>query len=62
MTKIDKYLNEISDKENPEFIFQTTHTKLLVQIVNGKLNPKKAAMKELDNRGLDKKGKWVGFK
>jgi len=54
-------LNEISDEENPEFMFQTMHMKLVIAIANGKINAKKAALEELANRGYDKNGKWVGW-
>ena len=50
-------LNEISDEENPEFMFQTMHMKLVIAIANGKINAKKAALEELANRGYDKNGK-----
>ncbi len=57
---IEKYLNEMRDDENPQFLFQMTHTKLLLQIANKKLDPLLSAKKELVNRGLDKNGKWIG--
>lgn len=56
----NKYLNEMRDEENPEFLFQMTHTKLLVQIATKRLDPVLSAKKELVNRGLDKNGKWIG--
>lgn len=62
MKKLEKYLNEISDERNPEFLFQTTHTDLLLQIANGRLDAVKQAKKVLSDRGLDKRGKWIGFK
>ncbi len=46
---------------NEENIFQTTSNKILVLAVNGEIDLKKIAGKELANRGLDKEGKWVGF-
>jgi hypothetical protein len=51
-----------SDDLNPNFILSTTATELLCDIVNGKIDPIALAKKELDNRGLDNNGKWVGFK
>jgi len=57
----EQELNEISDEENPEFMFQTMHMKLVLAIANGKINAKKAALEELANRGYDKNGKWVGW-
>lgn len=57
---LEKYLNEVSD-DNPEHIFSSTSTNLLVKAVNGKIDLRKLAEKELYNRGLDKKGKFRGF-
>lgn len=37
-------------------------TEILVAVVNGKIDLNKAALREMKNRGLDKNGKWVGFK
>ena len=51
-----------SDDFNPRFLFQGIATDLLVAIVNSQINPVDLANKELDNRGLDTNGKWVGFK
>ena len=42
----EQELNEISDEENPEFMFQTMHMKLVLAIANGKINAKKAALEE----------------
>jgi hypothetical protein len=63
---IDRFISEASwsegpDDKNPDFIFQGTHTKLLLAIAAGKLDAKAAAKKELANRGLGKSGTWVGF-
>lgn len=52
---------ELSDELNPQFLFQTIHTSLLVDILSGKINPVEGARRELQNRGLDERGKWVGF-
>jgi len=64
MKTVDKYLKEwgapSKDDLNPEMMFQTFDTSLLVGIVNGKIDAKKFAMKELKNRDLDKNGKWRG--
>ena len=56
-----KYLKEMSDDENPEYLFNGVSTKLMVAIANGKLDAKKLAKKQLVNRGLGKKGEWIGF-
>ncbi|MBK1439789.1 hypothetical protein JHJ32_07330 [Parapedobacter sp. ISTM3] len=51
----------IRDEENPIFLFSITPTKLLVKLLSGKFDLKSMARMELRNRGLDDKGKWVGF-
>lgn len=65
MKKNNKNQNQevvLNDDLNPEFIFSTVATDLLVQAVNGKIDLKELAKKTLKNRGLDNQGKWVGFK
>ena len=57
----EELLNEISDDKNPDFLFSTVDTSLVVKIANKKIDAVKYAKKELANRGFDKKGKWVGF-
>ena len=52
-----------SDELNPNYLFCTRATDLLVAIINGQIDAVELAKKELDNRGLDHKtGQWVGFK
>ena len=48
-----------SDELNPKFMYQLVATDLLVAIVNKQLDPVQLAQKELDNRGLDKNGRWL---
>lgn len=52
---------ELSDDLNPKYIFSTTATKLLVQIVNNEIDVKQLAQDQLKNRGLNNEGLWVGF-
>lgn len=52
---------ELSDDENPDYMFSTTWTSLLVQAVNDKISLPTLARKELANRGLDHDGVWIGF-
>ena len=52
----------MQDNLNPAFLFSSTYTELLCKIVNGEIDPKQLAEKELENRGLDKNGFWIGFK
>ena len=53
---------ELSDDENPAFLFSGTSNSLLVQIVAGEIDANYMARVTLAARGLDKKGVWVGFK
>ena len=63
--KLEKYsgekntINEISDDDNPEYVFRGVNTSILTKIVNKKVDPVRLAEMELYNRGLDKKGKWI---
>ena len=40
---------------------QLALNKVLVAVANGEIDLNNLARKELANRGLDKKGQWVGF-
>jgi hypothetical protein len=51
----------LPDDLNPDFLFSTTRTEILVQIANKDINPREIAKEELAARGLNKEGKWVGF-
>lgn len=53
--------SQLCDDENPRFLFTMTFTTLLLQIAEGKIDARELAKKELANRGLGKKGEWVGF-
>jgi hypothetical protein len=59
MRKRDK--ERLPDDMNPEYLFSRTHVDLLVQIAKGTLRTKKIARKELEKRGLNKEGLFVGF-
>jgi len=50
-----------SDELNPRYMYQGVATNLLVAIVNGVIDSVELANKELENRGLNQKGEWVGF-
>jgi len=50
-----------SDDLNPIYLFRLTATDLLVAIIKKQIDPVELARKELQNRGLDENGKWVGF-
>lgn len=49
------------DDLNPDFIFSGTFTELLIRVANGELNAQDIAKRQLENRGLNIEGKWVGF-
>ena len=51
----------IKNDENPIFIFSMTNTKLLTEMLAGKYDIKALILKELNNRGLDERGKYKGF-
>ena len=55
-------LKEVRDELNPDMMFQTMATELLLKIALGKLDAQQYAKNEMKNRGLDKKGKSVSFK
>ena len=59
-TKVEKM--ELPDELNPNYLFSLINTKLLSDAVNGKIDLKELALKELKNRGLNEFGEWVGFK
>ncbi len=52
---------ECPDSENPDFLFSTTATVLLLAIESGAIDPVALARRELANRGVDRSGSWVGF-
>lgn len=65
--QIDRYKNAarrgtLPDELNPLFILSTIHTELLIEILSGKVDCAHLAAMELNNRGLNCKGEWVGFK
>jgi len=54
------YVNR-KDDENPGFVFSLTNTKVLREALQGEFDLVYLVRRELANRGLDSKGKWVGF-
>ena len=55
-------LDLLPDQDNPLFLFNSTSTDLLLDIVNGRLDPVQMARLELMNRGLDTEtGTWIGW-
>ncbi|MBX2976427.1 MAG: hypothetical protein KF721_09850 [Ignavibacteriaceae bacterium] len=53
--------NELPDEFNPIFILSGIDTKLLTKIASAEINLNELAKRELENRGLDIEGKWIGF-
>lgn len=51
----------IPDAQNPLHILQGTDVRLLTQIANRQLDMVALARHELQQRGLNNEGKWVGF-
>ncbi|MBA4387656.1 MAG: hypothetical protein C0404_06720 [Verrucomicrobia bacterium] len=51
----------LPDHENPDYLFSTTSTVLLLAIAAGQIDPVALARRELANRGVDRSGAWVGF-
>ena len=55
-------LSLIPDAENPIFLYNMTHTDLLLGIINGKIDAVEMARHEMRARGLDlKTGRWIGW-
>lgn len=50
----------MSDDLNPEFIFRTVHTELLVKAANGEIDLDALLRAELRNRGVDRSDRWIG--
>ena len=51
----------LRDDKNPEYLFSTTDSELLLKIVQKEIHPRELALKELEKRGLNKEGRWIGF-
>lgn len=51
----------VADELNPAFILSSVSSELLTQIIKGEIDLQELAKREMENRGLDENGKWVGF-
>ena len=51
----------VSDSQNPVFIFSMTSTDLLLAAAAGLIDLNQLAREQLADRGLNADGKWVGF-
>ena len=49
------------DRLNPEFLYNTVDSELLLKIATGEIDPVKLAKRAMANRGLNKHGNWCGF-
>jgi len=58
---MDKIYKHTCDEDNPEYALQGINTRLLLAINSGQVDINLIAEKELANRGLNKKGTWIGF-
>ncbi len=56
----DKW-DDLPDDENPKHTMHRISSKKLGEITQGKEDLKDRAKKELANRGVDERGKWIGF-
>lgn len=59
--KTIKELENMPDELREDLMFNMTATELLLQIAEGEIDPVELAKRQLANRGLGKKGEWVGF-
>ena len=55
-------LGTVKDELDPAFILSLTATELLSKIAKGEINLQELAKRELENRGQNIEGVWVGFK
>jgi hypothetical protein len=58
---MEKQNRQLSDDENPQFLFSTTKNTLLSMIAKGEIDPVLLAKQELAKRGCDEDGRWIGF-
>jgi hypothetical protein len=54
-------LGTLPDNLNPALMLNDTSTQLLIDIIKGKYDMVELAKRELENRGVDLDGNWVGF-
>lgn len=59
--ELGKVTIPIPDELNPAYILQGIHTSLLCKVVKGEIDLLVVARKELQSRGLDENGAWIGF-
>lgn len=47
--------------QNPAFILNHVTDELLVMVIAGEIDLKELAKREMENRGLNENGQWVGY-
>lgn len=52
----------LPEEENPLFLFSKTSTNLLAKLLTKEFNIQALVRMQLRERGVDDKGRWVGFK
>jgi len=52
----------VSDELNPAFMLSGINSELLSKVIKGEIDLQELAKREMENRGLNENGKWVGFK
>lgn len=52
---------KLKDNQNPVYILAGISDELLVQVLSGKLDLNELAKREMENRGKNEKGLFVGF-
>jgi|GEM_PF-5417899 hypothetical protein len=60
--KTTKKEQNLPDEQNPIYTFSCIHTDILAKAMKGEIDLFTLAKKELQNRGLNNDGLWVGFK
>lgn len=53
--------NEIADCQNPRYLFSGISISILTAIVKGEIDPAQLAKNELQYRGLNENGAFVGW-
>ena len=57
----DEEFMELPGEHDTKLLFALFHPQVLVLIANGAINVKKLAREELELRGLNQEGKWLGL-
>ena len=52
---------EVTDNLNPSLMLQGIDSRLLAKVLAGEIDLNELAKREMEGRGLNAKGEWVGF-